>query len=73
MTSKDIREILERVVVGIDLELLNDDELFSEFGIDSLDYMNFLVAIEVRYNVKIPDEDLDDCNSISKLLNFLKK
>lgn len=45
----------------------------KEAGLDSLDIVNLLFAIEEKFGVKIPDEDLEEKELLvfGKLVNFL--
>jgi len=68
-----IIEIIDEVVIGIDTADIGDDVDFNECGIDSLDHANILLAIEEHFNIRIPDEDIDKCSSISGIIAYSKK
>lgn len=34
------------------------DELVNDYGLDSLDYVDLIMAVEDEFNVKVPDETL---------------
>jgi acyl carrier protein len=69
--SEDVRSILQEVIKGIDLSALGDDENFYEFGIDSLDHSMVLLAIEEKSNIKIPDEAIESCSSVTGIVAYL--
>jgi acyl carrier protein len=72
ITDQDIKNVIEREVMGFDIKNLSDDQDFTDVGIDSLDHLAILLALEEEYGVKkIPDEVIDDCRSISGILNYL--
>ena len=50
-----VREILERRSVS--REVLPDDDL-REAGLNSLDMVNLMLAVEAEFEVKIPDADM---------------
>ena len=50
-----VREILERRGVGRDI--LPDDDL-REAGLNSLDMVNLMLAVEAEFDLKIPDADM---------------
>ena len=52
---------------------LDEDAIFTESGIDSLDLFSILMAIEEKYAIKIPDEDATDLRSIRAVLEYLEK
>ena len=50
-----VREILERR--GVSREILPDDDL-REAGLNSLDMVNLMLAVEAEFDLKIPDADM---------------
>ncbi len=71
LNSDDIRFIIKKVVMGIDLADLSDDQDFADAGIDSLDQLSILLEIEEEHSITIPDEDLGQCNSVSGLVSYI--
>lgn len=72
ITDQDIKNVIEKEVMGFDINNLSNDQDFTDVGIDSLDHLPILLALEEEYGVKkIPDEVIDDCRSISGILNYL--
>lgn len=62
-----IRELVKNVVI-------NNDEDFNrpvrEIGIDSLDMMSILLALEEKYHIGIPDEDMDQLKTINLIISY---
>ena len=54
-----------------DASALRDDQLFRDAGIDSLDHLNVLLAVEEQFGVEIPDEDSKSLNTLNALLAYL--
>src|SRR5262245_32388180 len=50
-----VRDILERRSVG--REILDDDDL-RDAGLNSLDMVNLMLAVEAEFDLKIPDADM---------------
>ena len=50
-----VREILERRSVS--RQILPDDDL-REAGLNSLDMVNLMLAVEAEFDLKIPDADM---------------
>ncbi len=74
ITSLNIRNVIKETVAGFDIERLDEDEDFNDAGIDSLDHLSILLALEEEFNIeKIPDEAIDDCKSISGIINYLNR
>lgn len=72
LSGEDIHAIVRDVVKGIDLSNLADDDDFYDAGIDSLDHSMILLAVEEKSGVKIPDEALETCSSVSGIVTYLK-
>ena len=67
----EIRAIVEETNVVRDMSTLRDDMTFGDAGIDSLDVFSIFLAVEETYGIKIPDEDLDNINSIETIIEYL--
>jgi acyl carrier protein len=58
-TPNDLTERVMRVIAAtqhIPIEKISPDSTFQELGIDSLDGINILFALENEFDVNIPDE-----------------
>lgn len=43
-----------------------------ESGLDSLDYATTLMALEEKFCIQIPIEDMDELNSINSIVSYLQ-
>lgn len=66
-----ILNILLDTVVFNDTSAIQYDSSFSENGVDSLDMANILLAIEEKFKVKIPDEDIPRLTSVNAIADYL--
>jgi acyl carrier protein len=73
LTSDDIRAVIRDTVMGVDAAAMKDEQVFKSAGVDSLDAINVLLALEERHGVHIPDEDVKQCNSIAAILAYVNK
>ena len=71
VTTEDIRAIVEKTESMADMETLKNDIPLIEQDIDSLDMANILLLLEEKYNVKIPDKDLSQIQSIDTIIDYL--
>ena len=71
ITADDIRVLIQENVMGLDAMALGEDDNFKQAGIDSLDQINVLLAIEEKHGYKIPDKDVKLCESIRSTLDYL--
>ncbi len=71
ITADDIRALIQDNVMGVDAMAMGEEDSFKQAGIDSLDQINVLLAIEEIHGYKIPDEDVKLCKSIRSTLDYL--
>ena len=71
ITADDIRALIQENVMGVDAMALGEGDNFKQAGIDSLDQINVLLAIEEKHGYQIPDEDVKLCQSIRSTLDYL--
>ncbi len=68
----DIKNVIADSVMGFDVSVMDNDQDFSNLGLDSLDHLTILLALEETFEIKkIPDEDIDKCRSVSGILDYL--
>lgn len=77
-----VKELKELIVNRLKLEDIttgdigDDDPLFGEgLGLDSIDALELVVALEKNYGIRIPDEDVgrDAFRSVSALADYVIK
>ncbi|WP_150048058.1 MULTISPECIES: acyl carrier protein [Methylomonas] len=73
VTHEELIVLLENVGTSVDLAQLKGDELLEEAGVDSLEVMNFLLEVEQKFGVKIPDADIDKLNTLNDVRNYLQQ
>lgn len=71
VTREDILSAAESAGISVDLSGVKGSDLLKEAGIDSLDIMTFFLGIEERFNVKIPNEDIDALDTIDNIIAYL--
>lgn len=64
-----IIECLENIGIIIDYTVHNDVDL-TEYGLDSLTYISFIVEVEKLFMINIPDEYLQ-IETLSSLKGFI--
>ncbi len=73
LTEEELRKIITDKVTGIDADTIPVETVFSDVGIDSLDHAVILLAMDEEYGLKVPDDDVDQCNSIKNILQYAKE
>lgn len=76
MTESDIRTVLaqefRRIAPEIPLEEVDpDDDLRDAFDIDSMDFLNLVIALHERLGIDIPESDYARLGSLRALTDYL--
>lgn len=73
VTPEEILSVVERAGVSVDVSKLKGETSLSKAGIDSLEMMNVFLAIEEKFDIKIPDEDIDALDTIDDIIDYLRQ
>lgn len=58
---------------GIDQEVVTPEAgLASDIGLDSLDVVELTLALEERYGIEIPDEDLENVATVRDAIELIE-
>jgi acyl carrier protein len=69
-----VLESLRRVAPEADLdELPGDAELRDELDLDSMDFLNFVVAIGERTGIEIPERDYPEVMTLDACIAYLDR
>jgi acyl carrier protein len=61
-------------ILGVDPERVQFDQSFQrDLAADSLDLVELIAAIEDKYDVEIPEEDLEGMKNVGDLWKFLNE
>ena len=75
-TQLDFKELqeLSAEILGIDADQVQMDKSFQrDLAADSLDLVELIAAIEDKYDVELPDEELEKMKVIGDLWKFLQE
>ncbi|WP_148624600.1 phosphopantetheine-binding protein [Aliarcobacter cryaerophilus] len=70
-TVENVKEVILQAEVLGDVKSLRNDISLREQGIDSLDVVNVYLLLEEKFDVKIPDEDLNKVLTIDSIVEYL--
>ncbi|MXQ49668.1 acyl carrier protein [Streptococcus pneumoniae] len=77
MTKETIYETVVKVIRQQrhedDLPVTPEMSLRDDLGVDSIELMEFVIALEDEFNINILDEDVDQMVRMSDLLTYLDK
>ena len=70
----DVIDIMRKADIKPEIiAILKPDTSLMEAGVDSMDIANVLFTIEDQYNIKIPDEETMELDSINLLIKLVNK
>ena len=59
--------------LGVEMEKITPDAKFvDDFGADSLDVVELIMAFEEEFGVEIPDEDAEKIATVGDVLEYIK-
>lgn len=56
-----------------DVSLVTIDSGFEELGIDSMDAVNIVFALENEFNINVPDEEMKNIRSVRDIVDGVNK
>lgn len=73
-----IKRAVTQIVLDVNPKVvLRDDADYTrplkEIGIDSLDTMSILLSVQERFQIEIPDADVDGLKTLSDVLAYVAK
>ena len=71
VTIEEIRSIIEQAESMADMDTLKNDIPLTEQEVDSLDMANILLLLEEKFDVKIPDKDTNQVQSIDDIVTYI--
>ncbi|MER2996690.1 acyl carrier protein [Pontibacter populi] len=76
MTAEEIKQTLVQRLKSIapDTEpsqLQPDDNIRQSLGIDSFDYLQFIVAIDEQFSIETPEEDYGKIQTLRELTEYV--
>ena len=72
MVHDKVTEIIANQL-AVNIKDITDNTTFSDINADSLDVVDIIMALESEFNLQIPDEEVDNFNTIGDLASFITK
>jgi len=72
-TIENVKEVIAEAEVLGDASDMQSDIALREQGIDSLDVVNVYLLLEEKFGIKIPDEDLNQVQTIDAIVEYINK
>ncbi len=72
--EKILTEELYRIAPDIDVaEIDREAELREEFDIDSMDFLNLVMALSKKLKIEMPEADYPDMMTFTKMVEYLEQ
>lgn len=70
---EEMKEIISEQL-NCDSDVISEDSSFKDdLGADSLDLFELVMALEEKYGIEIPSEELADLTTVGSVMNYLKE
>lgn len=66
-----LQTTLRQIKPSLPTEIAPEDDFKNDWGLDSLDLVEYVARIEQHFMIAVPDEDLEQMTSISAIINYL--
>jgi len=70
--SQEITRILIDKLGIAETEVTPDANFIKDLGIDSLDYAELVMEFEQAFDIRIPDNDAEDLQTINQAIDYIK-
>lgn len=70
----DILSVLTTVAPEVEPVEISDQELLrDQVGLDSMDWLNFVVGVHNRFQVEIPEKDYASLRTLADLMRYVEQ
>ena len=69
--TKAIIKIIQEAKTKIDFDSFNEEADLRDIGADSLDMMTIILEVQTMYDLEIPDEQIENLTSVSKICQYI--
>jgi len=76
MSNEELTERVRGIIAAaqhVPVDKITADSTFEELGIDSLDGINILFAVESEFNINIPDDAAQKIRSVRDVIDGIAK
>ena len=71
--DQEVMQLISEIIEMDPKEINPDAHLVEDLGMDSMMALEILAAIEKRFRIKIPEEDLPKITSVARAIELTKK
>ncbi|CAL4321673.1 acyl carrier protein [Buchnera aphidicola] len=71
--KQKIKKIISKIIETKDKKITSKTHLIHDLKIDSLDIIEMIMAIEEKFNIEIPDEEIENFQTIQSIIEYIQK
>ena len=71
----DVKSRVKQIVADhleLEADMLSDDATFKDFGADSIEIVELILAFEVEFGIEIPESDAEKLNSLNDISVYIE-
>jgi len=73
LIEKRVKEIIADIL-GVDEEEISRDSVFTDdLGLESLDQVELIAAMEEEFDIEIPDEEAERIITVGQAIDYIKR
>ncbi len=72
MLEEVIEIIRQQLELGDDIEITEDTSFKDDLGIDSLDFVELVMAFENEYDMEVPADELENIKTVGDVCECIK-
>ena len=72
MIFEKVKETMVNTLGCDEAKITESASIADDLGIDSLDAVELVMALEDEYNIEIPSEELTDLNTVGDVIEYMK-
>lgn len=76
MSIEGFDKLVSQLILGnlfTDFDILESDTLLSDLNMDAIEKVSLAVNLEKKYDVEIPDADIDEFRSVGDVVEYLEQ
>lgn len=71
--TKEVKSILKRLAPEVESQSVDTLRPFrDEYQLDSMDFNNFIIGINEKFGIEVPEKDYTKLSSIDEIANYIK-
>jgi acyl carrier protein len=71
--KEEVKQLVSKIIEMPEEKLLEDAKFIEDLGVDSMRAIEIVAAIEKKYRIIIPEEEVPKVRSLKDIYNLLKE